>query len=132
MTGYGFYWNLDLLEQYGLSVPKQKDEFLAVCETLKKNGITPYVAHKDYALVVPALVIGLSEIYESSDKEALLHDLATGKTKISDYMKKGFEFVQLLIDKGYIDVNDAKHRNAKDAGIDFVKEKVHVYVIAYN
>lgn len=123
MTGYGFYWNLDLLEQYGLSVPKQKDEFLAVCETLKKNGITPYVAHKDYALVVPALVIGLSEIYESSDKEALLHDLATGKTKISDYMKKGFEFVQLLIDKGYIDVNDAKHRNAKDAGTDFINGK---------
>ncbi len=38
---WGVYYRKDIFDQYGLSVPTTWDEFLAVCATLKSNGITP-------------------------------------------------------------------------------------------
>ena len=35
------YYNKDIFDQYKLEAPKTFEEFLALCETLKKNGITP-------------------------------------------------------------------------------------------
>lgn len=34
-------YNKDIFAQYGLNVPTTWDEFLAVCQTLKDNGVTP-------------------------------------------------------------------------------------------
>lgn len=34
-------YNLSMFEQYGLEAPETWDELLAVCETLKDNGVTP-------------------------------------------------------------------------------------------
>lgn len=40
--GMGVVYNRDLFEEKGLEIPKTYDEFLAVCENLKKQGITPF------------------------------------------------------------------------------------------
>ncbi len=36
-----FYYNKDVFDKYNLSPPKTWEEFISVCETLKKGGVTP-------------------------------------------------------------------------------------------
>ncbi len=40
---WAVYYNKKVFEKYGLEPPKTWDEFMAVNETLKKNGIHPIV-----------------------------------------------------------------------------------------
>lgn len=35
------WYNKEIFDKYGLSVPKTMDEWLDVCKTLKENGVTP-------------------------------------------------------------------------------------------
>ena len=35
------YYNKDIFAQYDLQVPTTEEEFLAVCKTLKDNGVVP-------------------------------------------------------------------------------------------
>lgn len=37
-------YNTEIFDQYGLKVPETWDELLAVCNTLKENGVTPFYA----------------------------------------------------------------------------------------
>lgn len=122
-AAYGMYWNVDMLEQYGLKVPKNQKELLTVFETLKKNGITPYVGNMGYGLTVPTMVLGFSDIYAAANKKELLADLASGKTPVSKYMEKGFAFLQMLKEKGYIDPTYALKTTPDDAIKDFKKGK---------
>ena len=101
-TGFGFIWNVDMLKQYGLKLPENLDEFLDVCETLKENGILPYGANKDFALTVPVMCAGLYDVYQSDDCNQKLEALSNGTVAISEYMEKGFDFLQMMIDKGYM------------------------------
>lgn len=106
-TCFGFIWNVDLLHQYGLEVPQNREEFWTVCETLKQNGILPYGANKDFGLSLPVLCAGLGPLYQDPQCKELLEDLSQGKTPISTYMRDGFDFLQTMIDKGYLDVEQA-------------------------
>ncbi len=38
---WAIYYRKDIFDQYGLETPTTWDEFLALCETLKSNGVTP-------------------------------------------------------------------------------------------
>ena len=62
----------------------------------------PYGANKDYALTVPVMCVGLHDIYQSDDCNEKLEALSNGTAAISEYMEKGFDFLQMMIDKGYI------------------------------
>ena len=106
-TGFGLIWNVDMLHKYGLEIPQNIDEFWYVCETLKQNGILPYGANMDFGLSVPAMCVGLGPLYQDAQSEKLVSELAEGKTPVSTYMREGFEFLQTMIDKGYIDVEIA-------------------------
>lgn len=106
-TCFGFVWNVDMLKEYNLKVPTNLEEFLNVCETLKENGILPYGANKDFALTVPVMCAGLYDVYQSDDASQKLASLSDGTTKISSYIEKGFSFLQMMIDKGYLDPETA-------------------------
>lgn len=103
-TGFGLIWNLDMLREYDLEVPKKLDEFWDVCETLKQNGILPYGANMDFGLSVPAMCAGLGPLYQSPESGRLAAMLASGETPVSTYMRDGFVFLQTMIDRGYLDV----------------------------
>ncbi len=45
---WGVYYRTDIFERYGLSAPNTWEEFLAVCQTLKDNGITPITVGTKY------------------------------------------------------------------------------------
>ncbi|WP_346903797.1 ABC transporter substrate-binding protein, partial [Faecalicatena contorta] len=40
--GMGVVYNKDLFEEKGVEIPKTYEEFLAVCENLKAQGVTPF------------------------------------------------------------------------------------------
>lgn len=105
-TGFGLVWNVDMLKGLDLSVPHTLSEFKTVLKKLKENGILPYGANKGYGLTVPAMCIGLSELYSKKDRTEEVAALNAGKP-ISDYMVKGFEFLQWMIDEGYLDAEQA-------------------------
>lgn len=102
-TGFGLFWNVDILSEHGLSVPGNLPEFLHVCEVLKSAGVTPYLGNKGFALTVPAMAIGFGELYAADNASELLKSLADGTTPVSDYMRDGFEFIEMMIQKGYMD-----------------------------
>ena len=106
-TAFGFLWNVDLLHQYGLEIPENLTEFLDVCETLKQNGVLPYGANMDYGLSLLAMSTGLAPLYRDADKDQKLAQLAAGTLPISDYMREGFTFLKQMIDKGYLNVEQA-------------------------
>lgn len=106
-TGFGFAWNVDMLAENGLSVPRNLEEFLAVCRQLKDAGILPYGANKGFALTVPAMAVGFAELYGSTDKEERTAALNSGTTPVSTYMRDGFEFLNQMIELGYLDPEQA-------------------------
>ena len=57
--------------------------------------------------------------------------LNSGEAKYSDYMRPGFEFLQTLIDRGYIDAEKARVSEAIEGeGADFLAQKTPI-VMAY-
>lgn len=106
-TGFGFAWNVDLLKAHNLTVPQNREAFLQVCETLKNAGILPYASNKGYGLTVPAMCAGLSPLYANEDREAQIAALNSGEAAISDYLRDGFDFLSILIQKGYMEPRQA-------------------------
>lgn len=106
-SGFGFIWNVDLLAQHGLTIPQNLEEFLEVCEVIKNAGILPYGANRGYSLTVPAMCIGFSELYKSEDRDIKIAALNSGETPISDYLREGFNFLSQMIEKGYLDPEQA-------------------------
>lgn len=121
-TGFGFLWNVTMLEEHGLSVPHNLGEFMNVCETLKKEGILPYGANKGYALTVPTMCTGLSELYGRTDQEEKIELLNSGETPISDYMSDGFEFLEMMIKKGYMDPQQAMGAEPRKGDLQLFKD----------
>lgn len=106
-TGFGFGWNVDLLTEHGLEIPENQEEFLGVCQQLKDAGVLPYGANKGYALTVVAMCAGFSELYGSEQRENLIAQLNSGETPVSTYMRAGYDFIALMIEKGYLDPEQA-------------------------
>lgn len=113
-TGFGFAWNVDMLKEHDLTVPQNLEEFLNACETLKNAGILPYGANKGYGLTVPAMCVGLSSLYSSENLEARIAALNSGETPISEYVRNGYDFLAMMIEKGYMDPQQALDTTPQD------------------
>lgn len=103
-TSFGLIWNIDMLHKYELEVPENLEEFWNVCETLSQNGVLPYGGNRDFGLSVPAMCAGLGSLYQSPERADLVAELACGETPVSTYMREGFQFLQTMIEKKYLDV----------------------------
>ncbi len=95
---WGVWYNKDIFAKYNLKVPTTWDEFLQVCETLKKNGITPMVQSVQGGWTT---FIMFEEMVARQDPQ-LYVDLCEGRVKYSDpRVKKAFTVWADLIAKGY-------------------------------
>jgi raffinose/stachyose/melibiose transport system substrate-binding protein len=104
VTMLGTYYNKDLFEKNGLSVPTNWDEFLNCCKVLKDAGVQPIVmGDKDmYVMQFGLYQIAANQIYA---KNAAFDDkLRTGETKFTDKdtWDKVLEMYKTLYDNGYI------------------------------
>jgi raffinose/stachyose/melibiose transport system substrate-binding protein len=95
----GFFYNVDMFEEYGLTPPKTWSEFLEVCETLKQNGIAPLSADGTISFYNVWYFSWLAMRTAGPDK---LKAAAEGKIswKDPDFLRAA-EMVRELIDKGY-------------------------------
>jgi len=80
----GVVYNKDIFQQLGLSVPKNYEEFLAVCEKIKAAGITPiFMPFKD-AWAANIWVSAALADWASKNDPNLWSDLNSGKRKWTD------------------------------------------------
>ena len=131
IVAYGLFLNMDLFNQYGLSQPETPEEFLECCRVFKENGFETPIGANRWWLETFVFALAYADLYNGGNAEAEIAALNSGEAKYSDYMRPGCEFLQILIDRGYIDAETALVSEAIEAeGPDFLAGKTPI-VMAY-
>lgn len=131
VVAYGLFINKDMFDQYGLALPETPEEFLECCKIFKENGIETPVGANRWWLETFVLAQAYADLYNGGNTEAEIEALNSGETKYSDYMRPGFEFLQEMIDKGYVNAEKALVSEAIEGeGADFLSQKTPI-VMAY-
>lgn len=131
VVAYGLFINKDLFDKYQLELPETPEEFLECCRVFQENGIETPVGANRWWLETFVLAQAYAELYNGGNTEAEIAALNSGEKKYSDYMRPGFEFLQTMIDNGYIDANKAYVSEAIDGeGADFLAQRTPI-VMAY-
>ncbi len=131
VVAYGLFVNVDLFRQYGLALPETPEEFLECCRVFKEKGIETPVGANRWWLETFVLAQAYADLYNGGNTKEEIAALNSGERKYSDYMRPGFEFLQEMIDKGYIDAKKAYVSEAIEGeGEDFLNQKTPI-VMAY-
>ena len=131
VVAYGLFLNKDMFDQYRLELPNTPEEFLECCRVFKENGIETPVGANRWWLETFVLAQAYADLYNGGNTEAEIAALNSGESRYSDYMRPGFEFLQEMIDKGYIDAQKAYVSEAIEGeGPDFLAQKTPI-VMAY-
>lgn len=131
VVAYGLFINKDMFDQYHIKLPETPEDFLQCCKTFKENGIETPVGANRWWLETFVLAQAYADLYNGGNTEAEIAALNSGKRKYSDYMRPGFEFLQKMIDRGYIDAEKALVSEAIEGeGEDFLNQKTPI-VMAY-
>jgi raffinose/stachyose/melibiose transport system substrate-binding protein len=127
----GLFVNKDIFDKYHLELPNTPEEFLECCRVFKENGVETPVGANRWWLENFVLAQAYADLYNGDTIEEEIAALNNGKAKYSDYMRPGFEFLQELIDKGYVDAEKAYVSEAIEGeGPDFLAQKTPI-VMAY-
>lgn len=131
VVAYGLFINKDMFDQYQLELPETPEDFLECCRVFKENGIETPVGANRWWLETFVLAQAYADLYNGGNTEAEIAALNSGESKYSDYMRPGFEFLQEMIDCGYIDAEKALVSEAIEGeGADFLAGKTPI-VMAY-
>lgn len=131
VVAYGLFINKDMFDQYHLELPETPEDFLECCRVFKENGIETPVGANRWWLETFVLAQAYADLYNGGNTEAEIAALNSGESKYSDYMRPGFEFLQEMIDCGYIDAEKALVSEAIEGeGADFLAGKTPI-VMAY-
>lgn len=131
VVAYGLFVNVDLFRQYGLELPNTPEEFLECCRVFQENGIETPIGANRWWLETFVFAQAYADLYNGGNTEAEIAALNSGEARYSDYMRPGFEFLQTLIDRGYIDAEKALVSEAIEGeGADFLAGKTPI-VMAY-
>ena len=131
VVAHGLFINKDMFDEYHLKLPETPEDFLECCRVFKENGIETPVGANRWWLESFVLAQGYAEMYNGDNTKAEIEALNSGEAKLSDYMRPGFEFLQELINKGYVDPQKAYTYEAIEGeGPDFLAQKTPI-VMAY-
>lgn len=131
VVAYGLFVNMDLFRQYGLELPDTPEEFLECCRVFQENGIETPIGANRWWLETFVLAQAYADLYNGGNTQAEIDALNSGEKRYSDYMRPGFEFLQTLIDRGYVDARKALVSEAIEGeGADFLAGKTPI-VMAY-
>ncbi len=98
---------------------------------MQENGFETPVGANRWWLETFVLAQAYADLYNGGNTEEEIKALNSGEKKYSDYMRPGFEFLQEMIDCGYIDAQKAYVSEAIDGeGADFLAGKTPI-VMAY-
>lgn len=128
---HGLFVNKDMFDKYNLVLPETPEDLLECCRGFQENGIETPVGANRWWLENFVFAIGYADLYNGGNTSAEIEELNRGERKYSDYMRPGFEFLQELIDNGYIDAETAYTYEAIEGeGPDFLAQKTPI-VMAY-
>ncbi len=128
---HGLFVNKDMFDKYNLVLPETPEDLLECCRVFQENGIETPVGANRWWLENFVFAIGYADLYNGGNTSAEIEELNRGERKYSDYMRPGFEFLQELIDNGYIDAETAYTYEAIEGeGPDFLAQKTPI-VMAY-
>lgn len=130
VVAYGLFCNVELFEQYGLSLPETPDDLLHCCEVFQRNGIRYPIGANRWWLEIFVLAQGFADMYINGDPAAEIGALNRGEARLSDYMRPGLEFLQTLFDRGYIDYETACTYEAMDEAPAFISQQTPI-VMSY-
>lgn len=131
VVAYGLFINKDMFDRYQLTLPETPEDFLECCRVFKENGVETPVGANRWWLETFVLAQAYADLYNGGNTEVEIAALNSGESKYSDYMRPGFEFLQELIDKGYVDAEKALVSEAIEGeGEDFLSQKSPI-VMAY-
>lgn len=131
VVAYGLFVNKDMFDQYHLKLPETPEDLLECCRVFKENGIETPIGANRWWLENFVFAQAYADLYNGGNTEAEIAALNSGESKYSDYMRPGFEFLQELIDKGYVDAKKAYVSEAIEGeGDDFLAQKTPI-VMAY-
>jgi raffinose/stachyose/melibiose transport system substrate-binding protein len=131
VVAYGLFINQDMFDAYHLQLPETPEEFLECCRVFKENGIETPVGANRWWLETFVFAQAYGDLYNGGNTEAEIAALNSGESKYSDYMRPAFEFLQEMIDCGYIDAQKAYVSEAIEGeGEDFLTQKTPI-VMAY-
>ena len=101
-TAFVMFYNKKVFEKAGVSIPKDWQEMLNVCEIIKNTGITPvYYSGKDAWTLQ---LIPIAALASGADQDTLIFDLENNKKKWADvdFLKDAIAKTKELLDKGYV------------------------------
>ncbi len=131
VVAYGLFVNMDLFKQYDLTLPETPEEFLECCRVFQENGIETPIGANRWWLETFVLAQAYADLYNGGNTQAEIDALNSGEARYSDYMRPGFEFLQTLIESGYVDAQKALVNEAIEGeGPDFLAGKTPI-VMAY-
>ncbi len=131
VVAYGLFINKDMFDEYNLELPETPEDFLECCKVFKENGIETPVGANRWWLETFVFAQAYADLYNGGNTEAEIEALNSGRSKYSDYMRPGFEFLQEMIDSGYIDAKKAYVSEAFEGEReDFLSQKTPI-VMAY-
>ena len=94
---WGVYYRADLFAKYGIAEPKNWDELLGACDTLKQNGITPFTIGTKYLWTAAGVFDYLNLRTNGYDVH---NGLTGGDIKYTDpRIRKTFENWQVMLDR---------------------------------
>lgn len=123
---WAVYYNKDVFAKYKLSAPKTWDDFLKICETLKKNGVAPItIGAKDQW---PAG--GWFDYMNVAVNGGAAHQALTGGTVsyTDPSVLKTFGYIAELAKKGYI-IDNAAAMSWQEAVTPLVTDKAGMYLM---
>ena len=131
VVAYGLFINTEIFDECELEMPNTPEEFLACCQVLQDKGYQTPIGANRWWLETFVFAQAYADLYNGGDLEAEIAALNSGEKKYSDYMRPGFEFLQELIDRGFIDAEKAAVSEAIEGeGEDFLAGKTPI-VMAY-
>ena len=123
---WGVYYRKDIFDKLGLFEPNTWVQFKYICDTLKKNNITPITIGTKY-LWTAAGVFDYINLRTNGYK--VHNDLTAGKIKYTDpRIKKTFEYWAELVNAGYFLENHAS-MSWQDAVVPFANGEAAMYVM---
>ena len=114
LVSVGFIYNKTMFDKFKIAEPTNWSEFLAACETIKKNSIIPIAMGSESTR--PQFLWG-PIVNENGGVQPFTQKLESGAVKITDpIFVNAIKKAKLLIDNGYGDKNwlGVKAEQAKD------------------
>ncbi len=128
---HGLFVNKDMFDKYGLNLPDTPEELMDCCQVFKEKGIETPIGANRWWLEGFVLAQAYADLYNGEHMDAEIAAINSGKKKLRDYMRPGFEYLKKLIDAGYIDADKAYTYEAIEGeGPDFRAQKTPI-VMAY-